>query len=378
MNYTELKIIVGEKTLGCGIDPGILISLGQKYLEDTLRVHETKHLPDTTPYLPTGKMTLPLPSDYLDMIYLHITDQLHSPSGINFSTAAGSLAGGTYYYRVSAITATKETNPSEEQSITATTPGASGTIVLNWTDDSSNEDGFKIYKSTDGINFVYLDTVGAGVTTYTATGIVSGQQYWFSVQAYNALGENPYVQMGPLLCSGIGINVNWTKVTGATGYKVYGRTSGAEQLIATVGDVATYLDGGSITPSGAMPIYNSTGTSKKELLESHSAAKYASNYGSGESTAYEIVGNKIYFDKIADKDYSYEMMYYHRLAELSDAKPENDWILNMPELLLYACLVKASPFLPIGADGKGNLVKSSWQITLESLLSNFAPKRRNK
>lgn len=376
MNYTELKIIVGEKTLGCGVDPAILISLGQKYLEDTLRLHETKHLPDTTPFLPTGKMTLPLPSDYLDMIYLHITDQLNSPSGINFSTAAGSLAGGTYSYRVSAIVSTKETNPSGEQSVTVTTSGASGTIVLNWS-ANGGVDGFKIYKSTDGITFNYLATVGSGVTTYEATGITSGQQYWFSVLVDNA-ESNSYMQMGPLLCSGIGINVNWTKVTGATGYKIYGRTSESEQLIATVGDVATYLDDGSITPSGAMPIHNSTGTIKKELIEMVSAAKYASTHTSGEPTAFEIVGNKIYFDMVADKNYAYEMMYYHRLTELSDASPENDWILNMPELLLYACLTKASPFLPAEVDGKGNLTKGLWQITFESLLSNFVSKRRNK
>lgn len=53
--------------------------------------------------------------------------------------------------------------------------------------------------------------------------------------------------------------VNWTAVAGATGYKVYGRGAGVELLIATVGDVTTYTDTGSITPAGALPASNTTG-----------------------------------------------------------------------------------------------------------------------
>src|SRR3546814_18846004 len=55
------------------------------------------------------------------------------------------------------------------------------------------------------------------------------------------------------------VTVNWTKVTGATGYKVYGRATGAEQLIAPVGDVATYTDTGSVPPAGPLPAANTTG-----------------------------------------------------------------------------------------------------------------------
>lgn len=89
-------------------------------------------------------------------------------------------------------------------------------------------------------------TAGAG-TLATAT-------YYYRVSALNALGETlastetSYALTGPA-----GVNVNWAGVPGATGYKVYGRSTGAELLIATVGQIHTYLDGGSITPSGALP-----------------------------------------------------------------------------------------------------------------------------
>lgn len=78
---------------------------------------------------------------------------------------------------------------------------ALNTIILNWQDNSSDELGFKIYKSTDGVTFTLLATVGAGIITYTATGIVSGQQYWFRVLAYNAVGDSNYIQVGPINCS---------------------------------------------------------------------------------------------------------------------------------------------------------------------------------
>src|SRR5262249_46166204 len=56
---------------------------------------------------------------------------------------------------------------------------------------------------------------------------------------------------------GNGVAVNWIEVPGATGYRVYGRTQGAEQLLATVGaGTLSYNDDGSITPSGALPTAN--------------------------------------------------------------------------------------------------------------------------
>ena len=50
------------------------------------------------------------------------------------------------------------------------------------------------------------------------------------------------------------ITVNWTAVSGATGYKIYrGTATGEELLLATVGAVTTYTDDTNATPAGAMP-----------------------------------------------------------------------------------------------------------------------------
>lgn len=60
-------------------------------------------------------------------------------------------------------------------------------------------------------------------------------------------------------------SVAWYPVPGAYAFKVYGRTSGAELLLATVpvsqttGNSHLWVDDGTLTPSGALPTLNTTG-----------------------------------------------------------------------------------------------------------------------
>ncbi len=85
--------------------------------------------------------------------------------------------------------------------------------------------------------------------------------YYYRVTALTASGETiPSAETSLALTAIGGVNVNWSAVTGATGYKVYGRSTGAELFIAQVAaGVTTYLDNGSITPTGTMPTMNTTG-----------------------------------------------------------------------------------------------------------------------
>ena len=64
-----------------------------------------------------------------------------------------------------------------------------GSATLNWTDNSDNEDGFKIYRGTTSLNLVHVATVGANVTTYADTGLARRTRYYFKVCAYNTNGE---------------------------------------------------------------------------------------------------------------------------------------------------------------------------------------------
>ncbi len=61
-------------------------------------------------------------------------------------------------------------------------------MQLGWTDNSSNESGFIIYRSADGNNWTTVDTAAAGATTFTDTELKYETQYTYRVAAYNMFG----------------------------------------------------------------------------------------------------------------------------------------------------------------------------------------------
>src|SRR5207244_2471990 len=62
-------------------------------------------------------------------------------------------------------------------------------VDLTWTDNSI-EDGFKLYKSTDNVTWLYLAVTGANATAYTWWAASPGTTYSFRVSAYNVAGES--------------------------------------------------------------------------------------------------------------------------------------------------------------------------------------------
>ncbi|HLP59094.1 MAG TPA: trypsin-like peptidase domain-containing protein [Candidatus Deferrimicrobium sp.] len=140
--------------------------------------------------------------------------------GVNFSQIAtvganvtnysntGLTASTTYYYRVRAYnnggysgytnTANAATPvcppaPPAAPSNLAGTPNQTS-VALTWTDNSNNEDGFKIYRGLSSSNLSLIATVGSNVTSYNNTGLARRTTYYYKVCAYNANGES---------CSGI-------------------------------------------------------------------------------------------------------------------------------------------------------------------------------
>lgn len=75
--------------------------------------------------------------------------------------------------------------------LTSTTQTTSS-IQLKWTDNSSDETGFSIERSTDGTTYSVLATVGSNVTTYENTGLPQVTKYYYRVRAYNASLNSPY------------------------------------------------------------------------------------------------------------------------------------------------------------------------------------------
>jgi fibronectin type 3 domain-containing protein len=65
-------------------------------------------------------------------------------------------------------------------------------VDLVWTDNSSNEAGFRIERSLDGVKFVLAATIPANTTKYSDTGLKMSTKYHYRIFAYNAYGTSPY------------------------------------------------------------------------------------------------------------------------------------------------------------------------------------------
>jgi hypothetical protein len=63
-------------------------------------------------------------------------------------------------------------------------------IDLAWTDNSTDEVGFKVERSADGINFTSLAMVGSGANSYSDTNLSAGTTYYYRVLAYNGAGDS--------------------------------------------------------------------------------------------------------------------------------------------------------------------------------------------
>src|SRR6266508_985698 len=64
-------------------------------------------------------------------------------------------------------------------------------LTLTWTDNSTNEDGFKVERKTDTAGtYAQVAKVGANVTSYTDASLASGTTYCYRVRAFNATQDS--------------------------------------------------------------------------------------------------------------------------------------------------------------------------------------------
>jgi len=119
-------------------------------------------------------------------------------------TDSGLLNGEQYFYAVKGekIPANEYSSYSNVDSAitTLTAPSSlhatatSGTqIVLDWTDNTNNETGFKIEESTTGSgSWSQIATVGANIVIYKRTGLTPGDTRYYRVRAYTSYTNSSY------------------------------------------------------------------------------------------------------------------------------------------------------------------------------------------
>lgn len=82
--------------------------------------------------------------------------------------------------------------PTAPTNLTASALSASGSYLL-WTDNSSNESGFYIWRSIDsGSTWVYIGSTGENITSSYDLTLSPTSSYSYRVAAYNLLGTSSY------------------------------------------------------------------------------------------------------------------------------------------------------------------------------------------
>jgi len=222
-----------------------------------------------------------------------------SPGSETFLTQVGNVStftdtglpdGTTFAYQVSAANgagegaSSSEVNgttpglPSAPRNLTAAAGAGAGQITLSWVappDDGGQAlSGYEIYRGTASDALSPLTTVGTQ-TAYTDGSLPAATTYYYSVSAFNIIGEGPTsgiasattfrVPSAPgsvLTTRGPGagqITVTWQPPSSnggmaVTNYKIYrGTTHGQSVELAVVGNVLTYTD--SSLPTGATRYY---------------------------------------------------------------------------------------------------------------------------
>lgn len=123
-------------------------------------------------------------------------------------------------------------------------------MKLDWVTNSTDEDGFNIYRSLDNINWALIDTVGAGVITYTDSSGVVDTLYYYRVQAFNSDDTSDYSNIDSGICDLVDIKYgalyNWYA---ATDERNIANTGWHVPIATEIFTLQTYV-GGQLTGGG--------------------------------------------------------------------------------------------------------------------------------
>jgi len=172
-------------------------------------------------------------------------------TGLGYCTAyyyrvrAYNGAGNSGYSNVAGATTSGCPSVPNAPSGLGSTAASSSQINLTWQDNSNNEQEFKIERSTDGVNFSQIATVGADVTSYPDTGLIQCTTYSYRVRAYNAVGNSGYSDISSAMTTCMftyTIENNRVTITGYTG-------PGGDVTIPSM------INGGTVTSIGDSAFY---------------------------------------------------------------------------------------------------------------------------
>lgn len=221
------------------------------------------------------------------------------PANSDSFTNTGLAQNTTYYFRVRAFN--NFGNSDYSNVAQATTPiGASApnpptnlkaTIISNtqiritWTDNSQNEAGFRIERSTNGVNFVTLETVPANYFFKTISGLTTNTTYYFRVRAYNTFGNSGYSNITSVTTGGVQL-VNAFTINLYRGFN-HPQVRTLQQCLNNKGIIVAANGSGS--PSNETTFF---GLLTQQAVQRFQANQNIVSSGSPQTTGYGFVGPK--------------------------------------------------------------------------------------
>jgi FtsP/CotA-like multicopper oxidase with cupredoxin domain len=186
--------------------------------------------PPAPPAAPSGLMATAEAGPQISLAWMdNATDETgfviqRSTDGVTFSDLAtlgvdaisyvdlAVSAGNTYTYRVAAVNLGGASGYSDPASATIEGPQPPAApegleanfedgpqVTMAWTDNATDETGFVIQRSTDGVTFSDLATLGVDVVDYTDTDVFGAFTYTYRVAAFNANGTSAYAVSNAVL-----------------------------------------------------------------------------------------------------------------------------------------------------------------------------------
>ncbi len=208
--------------------------------------------------------------------------QIATPgAGVTTFSDTGLTAGTKYYYHIRSTNSVGDSvNTTDSFATTnaappsipltpsnlAATATSTTQIGLTWSDNSSDETGFKVERKPSGGSYSEVGAVGAGVTSYNDSNLTASSQYFYRVRATNSAGDSNYSgeanattmsappstpnipsNLAANATSSSQINVTWTDTANnETGFKIERKTNGGNytQVGTTGANVTSFGDTG--------------------------------------------------------------------------------------------------------------------------------------
>jgi hypothetical protein len=115
------------------------------------------------------------------------------PSLVGGNTAYLGFTGGTGGHTATQNILGWTFNPAYPAAPTGLAASASGgQVSLAWTDNATNESGYSLERSTDGLNFVVIAVLPADTASFTDATTTAGVHYFYRVRASNSAGYSLY------------------------------------------------------------------------------------------------------------------------------------------------------------------------------------------